>query len=137
MSGTKEKNHDEIEEGMREKLGMEAAFPRPVNSAAGLYNKSQKGMSKRLYIATQISKSLINKDEYFRNNDNQTLIKESYKITDELLKQENPIQSKEIIKEVHKKVLCKDCDVQKVCKNKIKQFTNYILCNEYRDQLPF
>ena len=56
-----------------------------------------KGISKRLHIATEITKALISNyseirkvnDGYIANTEYSEIVKEAYNITDEILKQEN------------------------------------------------
>ena len=71
------------------KLGTEPAFPKPptINplSASTMYSGCS-GMSKRLWIATQITQGILasSNPRY-----TEALVAQAYQYTDELLKQEN------------------------------------------------
>jgi hypothetical protein len=81
-----------------DKLGSKPAFPIDVkySERSDLFRKNNTGMSKRLYIATQIAGSFIlsYKEELSGNNGfpvPEFLVRQSYLIADELLKQENDV----------------------------------------------
>lgn len=67
------------------KLGQSPAF------SVTIEKDYEPGMSKRLYIATAIMQGLSNKFTglYSTQKDIEGLVKQSYKIADEMLKQEN------------------------------------------------
>ena len=73
------------------KLGTSPAFPRPIGEykivGDGKYNTAQEGMSKRLWIATQLypvfARGLRLPEDFIERN-----VKQAYKVADELLKQE-------------------------------------------------
>jgi Fe-S cluster biosynthesis and repair protein YggX len=75
----------------KEKLGLDPAFP-----AENLGQHSYSGMSKRLWIATQLVQGMLAHSTRYKPRDSDkelywhtAIVKEAYEITDELLKQEN------------------------------------------------
>lgn len=67
------------------KLGLEPAFA--SNASLSTEDIYQNGMSKRLYIATHIMSGLYSDPSFNKSIEESVHI--AYKITDELLKQEN------------------------------------------------
>ena len=90
---------------MSDKLGQDSAFPTDVRESGVLFNTEDRGMSKRFYAACVAmqgilsgehkaltcvkSGSHINYGGYDYTYNFQKLIENSYKLADELLKQEN------------------------------------------------
>ena len=76
------------------KLGTGPAFPRPIGEykiiGAGEYNTAQEGMSKRLWIATQIAAAIYsNPYPDLITMEDKLVVKMAYNAADELLRQEN------------------------------------------------
>ena len=71
-----------------EKLGQECAFP--VDICSDGFHSVEPGMSKRFYAASMAMQGLIHRftGMYSTEKDIQDMIKMSYKISDELLRQE-------------------------------------------------
>ena len=70
-----------------DKLGLEPAFPVDGIYAADAFRGNNTGISKRLYIATKIATAFVSRD--YKNTE--LMVKNSYAIADELLKQENDV----------------------------------------------
>ena len=80
------------------KLGTDPAFAKSVFAQMGAIDPPQEGMSKRLWIATQIAANLFTEviktanafpETRGKNAEEATTTSLAYKLTDELLKQEN------------------------------------------------
>lgn len=68
----------------------EAAFPRSgYDFFGGEYSKPQSGMSKRFYAACQVVKAVIRSPLNDDRITDKKIVERTYKIVDELLKQEN------------------------------------------------
>jgi hypothetical protein len=72
---------------MEEKLGQEPAFPFE-SKEYGNVGINETGMSKRFYAACAAMQGLLSNQSYFVSSAIR-VVEDSYKIADELLKQEN------------------------------------------------
>ena len=79
---------------MGKKLGQEPAYPLEFKAFKGSHPNqttvyhSSNGISKRFYAACAAMQGILSAD-YSQNISNETLIKQSYMLADELLKQES------------------------------------------------
>ena len=78
---------------MEKKLGQEPAFARPcgeyLTTSTRYYNNSQEGITKRFYAACAAMQGLLSSGRVSTDMRPTIIIKKSYELADELLKQEN------------------------------------------------
>jgi len=75
----------------KNKLGQEPAYPNKRYDINGAMDRQYKGMSKRFYAACAAMQGLTQRfiGIYSSDEDIKGIVKQSYKLADELLRQEN------------------------------------------------